>query len=65
MEMGEHTSPTFFLAPSLNTAWGLWVLEGFCLLALKGFSMEQQHVSLLFLVLTSLPLQVTRSPCVP
>ena len=59
--MGEHTSPTFFLAPSLNTAWGLWVLEGFCLLALKGFSREQQRVSMPLLALMSLLLQVTRS----
>ena len=59
--MGEHTSPTFFLAPSLNTAWALWALEGFCLLALKGFSREQQRASMPLLALMSLLLQVTRS----
>ena len=57
--MGEHTSPTFFLAPSLNTAWALWALEGFCLLALKGFSREQQRASMPLLALMSLLLQVT------
>ena len=61
MEMGEHTSLTFFLTPSLNTAWALWVLEGFCLLALKGFSREQQHASMPLLALMSLLRQVTWS----
>ena len=61
MDSCEHTSPMFFLAPSLNTAWALWVLEGFCLLALKGFSREQQRASMPLLALTSLLLQVTRS----
>ena len=57
--MADTPQLKFFLIPSLTIAWALWVLEGFCLLALKGFSMEQQHVSMLFLVLTSVPLQVT------
>ena len=48
-EMEEHTSPTFFLFPSLTVAWALWVLEGLHLLALKGFSREQLHVSTYFL----------------
>ena len=49
VEMAEHTSPTFFLFPSLTIAWALWVLEGLHLLALKGFSREQLHVSTYFL----------------
>ena len=64
-EMEEHTSPTFFLFPSLTVAWALWVLEGLHLSALKGFSREQLHVSTIFLVLMFLPLKVTWSLCVP
>ena len=64
-EMEEHTSPTFFLFPSLTIAWALWVLEGLHLSALKGFSREQLHVSTIFLVLMFLPLKVTWSLCVP
>ena len=44
-----------FLIPSLTIAWTLWVLEGSCPLALKEFSMGQQHVSTRFLVLIPLP----------
>ena len=64
-EMEEHTSPTFFLFPSLTVAWALWVLEGLHLSALKGFSREQLHVSTIFSVLTALPLKVTWSLWVP
>lgn len=59
--MAEHSSPMFFLAPSLTTAWALWVLEGLYLLALMGFSMEQLHVSTHSLVLIALLQQVTWS----
>ena len=65
VEMAEHTSPTFFLFPSLTIAWALWVLEGLHLLALKGFSREQLHVSTIFWVLMALPLKVTWSLWVP
>ena len=64
-EMEEHTSPTFFLFPSLTVAWALWVLEGLHLSALKGFSREQLHVSTIFWVLMALPLKVTWSLWVP
>ena len=63
--MAEHTSPTFFLAASLTTAWALWVPEGLCLSALMGFSEEQLYVSTCSLVLIPLSLQVTQSLCVP
>ena len=61
--MAELTSPMFFLIPSLITAWDCWVLEGLYLLAVKGFSREQQHASMPLLVLMSLLLQVTGSLC--
>ena len=59
--MAELTSPMFILVPSLTIAWALWVLEGLCLLALKGFSTEQLYFSDHILVLMSLSLKVTRS----
>ena len=62
--MTEHTSPTIFLIPSLTIAWALWDLEDLCPLILKGFSMEQQDVSMHIMVLISLPLEVTWSLCV-
>ena len=65
VEMAELTSPTFFLFPSLTVAWAFWVLEGLHLLALKGFSREQLHVSTIILVLMALPLKVTWSLYVP
>ena len=65
VEMAEHTSHMFFLFPSLTVGWAFWVLEGLHLLALKGFSREQLHVSTIFLVLMLLPLKVTWSLCVP
>ena len=63
--MAEHTSPTFFLFPSLTIGWALWVLEGLCPLALKGLSKEQLYFSPPILVLMAWSLQVTRSFCVP
>ena len=57
--MAELTLPTFFLIPSLIIALALWVLEGLCPLTLKEFLMEQLHVSMHFLALISLPLEVT------
>ena len=65
VEMAELTSTTFFLSPSLTVAWAFWVLEDLHLLALKGFSREQLHVSTIFLVLMLLPLKVTWPLCVP
>ena len=62
--MAEPTSPTFFVAPP-TTAWSLQVLEGLCLLTLRGFSKEQLRVSMYLSVLLPLPLQVMWSPCVP
>ena len=56
--MAEHTSTTFYLAPSLTIAQALWVLEGLCLLALMGLSKEQLRVSMHLSVLMSLLLQV-------
>lgn len=61
--MAKHNLPIFFLVLSLTIAWALWALEGLCLLVLVGFSKEQLHVSTHLLVLTALPLQVTRSFC--
>ena len=61
--MAELTSPTFFI-PSFTVAWVLWVLEGLYPLIMKGFSMEQLHVSMHFLALIPLPLEVTWSLCV-
>ena len=56
--MAEHSSLTFFLAPSLTIAQAVWVPEGLCLLALMGFSKEQLRVSTHLSVLMSLLLQV-------
>ena len=63
--MAELSLPNFFLIPSLIIALALCVLEGLCPLTLKEFSMEQLHVSMHFLALISLPLEVTWSLCVP
>ena len=63
--MAELTSPMFFLFPSLTIAWALWVLEGLCPLALKGFSKEQLYFSPHILMFMLLSLQVTWSLCVP
>ena len=63
--MAEHTSPMFFLVPSLTIAWVLWVLEDLCHLALMEFSGEQRYVSMHLLVLMPLSLKVTWSLCVP
>ena len=49
----------FFLIPSLNIGWALWVLEGLCLLALMGFSTERFYASTHLLALTPLSLEVT------
>ena len=65
VEVAELTSPPFFLIPSLTIAWGLWVLEGLCPLALKGFFKEQLCVSTHILVLKAFSLKVTWSWSVP
>ena len=63
--MAEHTSPTFFLFPSLTIGWALWVLEGLCPSTMMEFSMEQLYVSTRLWVLMTLSLKVTGSLCVP
>ena len=65
VEVAELTSPMFFLFPSLTIAWALWVLEGLCPLALKGFSKEQLYSSPHVLEFIASSLQVTWSLCVP
>ena len=62
--MAELTSLTFFLIPSLTIGWTIWALKGLCPLALMGLSTEQQCLSMDFLVLIPLPLEVTWSRCV-
>ena len=59
VEVAELTSPMFFISPSLTIAWALWVLEGLCHLALKGFSKEQLYFSSHILVFMAWSLQVT------
>ena len=65
VEVVELTSPMFFISPSLTIAWALWVLEGLCPLALKGFSKEQLYFSPPILEFMASSLQVTWSLCVP
>ena len=62
--MAELTSPTFSFIPYFTVAWVLWVLEGLYPLIMKGFSTEQLHVSMHFLALIPLLLEVTWSLCV-